>query len=226
VPETVDLTYRGLPLGRLPALTQLRPSSCLVELATPMPVGSHLAIVTDDGLAIDATVVWVHEQVGGVERAAAMVLSPALTAEAAAAWWRARVTLPDESWATPRPRSRSVTVRPRSHTQPTPPPDGATTDEVPTIIADLDARVTAAAGLPPRRAATTSTPPLDPGQVTGDFAIVDDGRRTITMPILDTTEQDLAPVPAPAGQVAAGVDPQGEITAATPAPVADGGRGT
>ena len=38
----VDLTYRGLPLGRRIKLTQVRPSSGYLELAAPMPVGTAI----------------------------------------------------------------------------------------------------------------------------------------------------------------------------------------
>ena len=87
-----------------------------------------------------------------------MFVAPALAAEPAAAWWKARVTLSEDDSLRPRSataggRSRPPTVRPRSHTDPMRPaagsPDAAATDEVPTIIADLDARVMAAAGVAP-----------------------------------------------------------------------------
>ncbi|MBC7976402.1 MAG: hypothetical protein H7138_15635, partial [Myxococcales bacterium] len=76
----VDLTYRGLALGRRIQLTAVRPSTAFVELATPMPVGTQVAIVTDDGLALDATVTWIHEQVTGSDRVPGMVIAPALAA--------------------------------------------------------------------------------------------------------------------------------------------------
>src|SRR5688572_11683667 len=52
----VDLTYRGLALGRRVKLTQVRPSAGYLELPTPMPVGTTIAIVTDEGVALDARV--------------------------------------------------------------------------------------------------------------------------------------------------------------------------
>ena len=36
----VDLTYRGLSLGRRIKLTQVRPTSGTLELVSPMPVGT------------------------------------------------------------------------------------------------------------------------------------------------------------------------------------------
>lgn len=141
----VDLTYRGLSLGRRIKLTQVRPSSGYLELPSPMPVGTQVAIATDDGVRFDATVVWIHEQVAGADRTPGMVVLPELGADPAAAWWKARVALPDDESPRARRPSRPVTVRPRSHTRPTPPPMEAIADRA-AIKADLDARVAAAAG--------------------------------------------------------------------------------
>lgn len=118
----VDLAYRGLPLGRRIKLTQVRPSTGYLEMPAPMPVGTEIAISTDEGIALDAVVMHIHEQVGGSDRAPGMTVQPKLAAEAAATWWRARVALPEED-PVPTMRPRSVTVRPRSKTeeQPRPP---------------------------------------------------------------------------------------------------------
>jgi len=185
----VDLTYRGLALGRRIKLTEVRPSTAFVELAAPMPVGTPVAIVTEDGVTLDATVTWIHEQVAGAERTPGMIVAPVLSAEAAAAWWQARVTLPEDERPRQRPaRSRSVTVRPRpitertkSTTDPSPPPEhvaapspplspddvptvmtapinpGAVGDDGPSIVADLAARVNAAAGVELPRPSLIST---------------------------------------------------------------------
>ena len=246
----VDLTYRGLALGRRIKLTEMRPSTAFVELATPMPVGTPVAIVTEDGLALDATVTWIHEQVAGAERAPGMVVTPVLTGEAAAAWWQARVALPDDDRPRSRPsRSRPVTLRPRSNTERSktttdrsPPPEHISPDDVPTvttapisaatgaegpsIIADLAARVTAAAGLdlpgPQVRAPhaphfsetndrpTLAMPAIDASRLaqatmrsTGQHDVVDDGKPTMIMEAIDpaTLGFDLsgsADAPAPA----------------------------
>jgi hypothetical protein len=200
IETVVDLTYRGLALGRKIKLTQVRPTTGLLELAAPMPVGTQLAITTDDDLTLDATVVWVNEQVAGSERAAGMVVAPSLAAEGAAAWWRARVTLTDTAQAADRPRTRTVTVRPRSHTQPAPPPDGAATDEIPTVIADLEARVVAAAGLEPRPAPPPTQPVIGElvMQNTGGHAIVDDGRPTMVMAIVESADDEPTAATSPA----------------------------
>src|SRR6185312_6054343 len=60
----VDLTYRGLALGRKVKLTQVRPSSGYLELAAPMPVGTSIGIAADDGTLFDAIVMDVREQAG------------------------------------------------------------------------------------------------------------------------------------------------------------------
>ena len=91
----VDLGYRGLPLGRRVKLTQVRPSTGYLEAPQPMPVGTAIAITTDDGVAFDATIAEIHEQVAGAERAPGMLVRPALDVAAARAWWEARVQLPE-----------------------------------------------------------------------------------------------------------------------------------
>jgi hypothetical protein len=121
----VDLTYRGLALGRRIKLTQVRPTTGYLELPMPMPVGTQIAIATDEGLTLEATVVQIHEQVGGSDRVPGMIVKPALAAEAASSWWQARVGLPEDD--RPSERGRPITVRPRTHTIPAPPPAGVET---------------------------------------------------------------------------------------------------
>ena len=121
----VDLTYRGLALGRRIKLTQVRPTTGYLELPMPMPVGTLIAISTDEGVTLEATVTQIHEQVGGSERVPGMAVKPALGAEAASSWWQARVALPEESEQRGPDRNRPITVRPRTHTVPAPPPAGA-----------------------------------------------------------------------------------------------------
>jgi len=209
----VDLTYRGLSLGRRIRLTQIRPSTGYLELPAPMPVGAQIAILAEDGLTFDAIVTAIHEQISGSDRPPGMIVAPALGAPQAAAWWTSRVALPDDEVLRRRPvtasgRSRPPTVRPRSHTAPTPPPETSAapaTDEVPTIIADLEARVTAAAGLAPPRvddphgASTLVMPaheieaiaaqgrPGEPPEISeaGEHEVVDDGNRTVLMDTMD-----------------------------------------
>jgi hypothetical protein len=108
----VDLTYRGLSLGRRIKLTQVRPSTGYVETPAPMPVGTSIAFATDEGLMFEATVMAIHEQVGGSDKAPGMVVAPTLADDERMSWWKARVALPEEPPASTRPKP--VTVRPRS----------------------------------------------------------------------------------------------------------------
>lgn len=189
----VDLSYRGLSLGRRIKLTQVRPSSGYLELPSPMPVGTQVAVATDDGVQFEATVAWIHEQVAGADRVPGMVVIPELGADAAAAWWKSRVALPDDALPRPRPRTRPVTVRPRSHTRPTPPPAGALADNIPAIKADLDARVAAAARVEPP--APAIEPPTTAG-ISGEHDIVrldDDDEPEMTV----STDEEPAPEPPP-----------------------------
>src|SRR4051794_15961410 len=97
----VDLTYRGLALGRRVKLTQVRPTTGYLEVAAPMPVGTAIAIATDEGVVFEAIVAEVHEQIGGSERVAGMVVQPTFATPAAAgkgaeletakAWWSERI---------------------------------------------------------------------------------------------------------------------------------------
>lgn len=114
----VDLTYRGLPLGRRIKLTQVRPSTGYLELAAPMPVGSRLAITAEDGGAIEAVVAQIYEQ-AAADRAPGMLIAPVLE-EGAAAWWRARVTLPE---LPPKPAPIVRAPAPPPEAEPPPPPE-------------------------------------------------------------------------------------------------------
>jgi hypothetical protein len=221
----VDLTYRGISLSRRIKLTQVRPTSGYLELGAPMPVGTELAIIADDGLTFTATVSGVHEQVMAasapatagatgamaavsadrvdrIDRIPGMQIVPRLDAEAAAAWWQARVTLTDDD--APKlsaGRNRPVTVRPRTHTRPTPPSPEAPVIDAPAIIADLTSRVTAAAGLEPKLAAVEPKPAVvEPAAAIdgelmrpGEHVVVDDGAKTMTMLAVDVSALGLEP---------------------------------
>lgn len=116
----VDLAYRGLPLGRRIKLTLIRPSTGYLELPAPMPVGTKLSIATENGLSIEAIVTQIHEQIGGSERTPGMTVAPALGGEEAAAWWKARVALPELDPSS-EPRAR-VVAAPRPAPSPAPAP--------------------------------------------------------------------------------------------------------
>jgi hypothetical protein len=163
----VDLTYRGLPLGRRVKLTQIRPSTGYLELPAPMPVGTRIAIATDEGVSIDAVVTQIHEQIGGSDRTPGMLIAPALAPAdpAVASWWRERVSLP-ELEPPPEPRQRPVTVLPRARAT-APVPIAPPAEERPvTVEPEL-------------------LEPLDPLDASAEPPIVDDGKKTIMMQSVD-----------------------------------------
>lgn len=86
----VDLTYRGLALGRRVKLTQVRPSTGYVELAAPMPVGTAIGATTEDGILVEMTVMEVVEGT-----AAGMTVRPRLDGDGVKKWWQSKVDLPD-----------------------------------------------------------------------------------------------------------------------------------
>jgi hypothetical protein len=182
----VDLTYRGLPLGRRVKLTEVRPSTGYLEVPLPMPVGAAIAILTDDTVALEATVVEVHEQVTGIERVAGMVVRPKLEGDAAKTWWKARVALPEldpKPTAVPRPPIVAVAPK-RLHPETAVPElmdDGQDTSVMdavdPALVVDT----------PPRR---DSNPDL-----------VDDGKRTTAMDAVDLAALGLDP--SSSGQIPA-----------------------
>ncbi len=159
----VDLTYRGLPLGRRIKLTEIRPSTGYLEVPAPMPVGTRLSIAIEDGLGIEAVVTQVHEQIGGSERTPGMRIAPALDDAAAASWWKERVALP-ELEPPPEPRPRPVMVLPRTRTL-----------ESPSPVHQEDSPAGGGGALEPELlAASEADPP-----------IVDDGKKTVMMESID-----------------------------------------
>jgi len=110
----VDLSYRGLALGKRIKLTQVRPATGYLEMPTPMPVGTTIGLTTDEGLQLEAIVAEVHEQVGGSETVAGMLVRPRFDANATEAWWKARTALPDAKLDKPAPAADAggtVTVK-------------------------------------------------------------------------------------------------------------------
>ena len=90
-------------------LTQVRPSTGYLEMPAPMPVGTAIAITADDGIALEAMVEAIFEQVGGSDRVPGMVIKPALDSDAAKRWWKAQVALPElEPPAPPQIKKREL----------------------------------------------------------------------------------------------------------------------
>lgn len=221
----VDLNYRGLSLGRRIKLTQVRPTTGYLEHPTPMPVGTQVAITTDEGVAFDAVVTHVHEQVGGSDKAPGMTVRPQLADDRATSWWSARVALPELAVEEPRPatRAKPITVRPRTHTIPEP-----ARQEEPIHIGTPTLRMPAMVEQPPDDGIvddgkrTTQMDAVDPELLamlgarttTGEQPVIDDGKQTTVMDAVD---------PAVLEQL--GMRTTGEIAAVEP-PVVDDGKQT
>lgn len=86
----VDVSWRGLEVGRRVPLRAIGATSARLDHGAPMPVGTGLALRTDDGLEVHAVVVRVYEPVTGAAEVAGMQIAPKLDGEARA-WWQARV---------------------------------------------------------------------------------------------------------------------------------------
>lgn len=86
----VDVSYRGLELGKRLKLRDVVPEAGYVEIPLPMPVGTEIELVTDEGLKIAAHVTQVHEQIAGAAAHPGMRIKPHLGG-AAVKWWQARI---------------------------------------------------------------------------------------------------------------------------------------
>jgi len=150
----VDLSYRGLALARRVKLTQVKPSTGYVEMPTPMPVGTHVAIATEDGVSIEAIVAEIHEQVGGATMTPGMLVRPSLEG-AGGAWWKARVTEPEEDLRATDPMLPTTIITKRDSAAPEVVDDGQDTGVMEAIQDDgkattmMDAVDLAALGLDP-----------------------------------------------------------------------------
>jgi hypothetical protein len=183
----VDLSYRGLALGKRIKLTQVRPTSGYLEMPTPMPVGTPIGIATEEGVLLEALVTEVREQVGGSDRAPGMVVKPKLDADAAQKWWTSRIELPQEKVekAAPLPDAggKVTVMSPRMSGQVAVPElidDGRNTavmDAVDTTVADLP--------LEPRDTNPAMAVPRVSAQMEAINPIQDDGKRTMMMDAVD-----------------------------------------
>ncbi|HEY5952390.1 MAG TPA: hypothetical protein VIV40_43125 [Kofleriaceae bacterium] len=183
----VDLSYRGLPLGKRIRLTQVRPTAGYLELPTPMPVGTTIGIATDDGVLLEAMVAEVHEQVTGSDAAPGMVVKPKLEADAARAWWKQRVSITEDKPAPQADADGKVTVMSRRMTSPTAVPalqdDGRNT----AVMSTVDDK----AGFDP--GATDPSLPRISQEITAQNPIEDDGKRTMMMDAIDLAALGLDP---------------------------------
>lgn len=208
----VDLSYRGLVLGKRIKLTQVRATAGFLEMPNPMPVGTTIAITAEDGTVLEATVGEVREQITGADRAPGMTVTPKLDADAARTWWKQRVTVPDEPHVAELPKADAdgkVTVRSRRMSEGGVPElidDGRNTAVVP-VIDDAAATVI---GEPIAADAAGDPATTDPSmpRVSAEIAavaetpIVDDGKRTMMMDAVDLAALGLDPS-ASSGQMPA-----------------------
>jgi hypothetical protein len=138
----VDLSYRGLVLGKRVRLLQVGPRSAYVAHEAPMPVGTELTLTVDESLAIPVQVARVRE--GDPREGAAGMWLWADAAEARArAWWDEHVTADD-----PRiPEPGGGRIRTEAPVVP------ASAPELPAPVADVVAPVSAAPAEPEQVAA-------------------------------------------------------------------------
>ena len=190
----VDLTYRGLALGRRVKLTEVRPSTGYLEMPAPMPVGTAIHVATDDGHGFDAVVIDIHEQVGGSDRPPGMRVKPAFGDERATAWWKERVALPELP-----PRKVVAAAAPAAPIL----PRARRTQEMPGIpsteMGDDGARTEA----------MDSVDPALVEQLANEPPLVDDGKRTVMMTAPDIRALGLEP--SSTGEMAAITEEQETI---------------
>jgi hypothetical protein len=159
-----------------------------------MPVGTTIAISTDEGVSFEAVVSYIHEQIGGADRQPGMTITPALGDDKVSSWWKARVALPELA-------ARPVMTLPRA---PAPPPTviprGRRTAEMPGVPE-------AKPETPPPPA--TTSPVIDDGvkttvmqaiddpalidQLSQEPVLIDDGKKTIVMEAVDVRALGLEP---------------------------------
>jgi hypothetical protein len=181
----VDLTYRGLALGRRVKLTQIRPTTGYLEMPAPMPVGTMLGIGTDDGVLASAIVTEIHEQVGGSEFVPGMLVKPALDSDAIRSWWSARVALPELPVVAPPPVVTS-TVRPKR------------SSAVPELVDDGRSTAAMTAVNPPAEE-PRDTQVIEVVPPEEQPTIIDDGKRTIAMAAVDLEALGLDPASSSGG---------------------------
>jgi hypothetical protein len=194
----VDLSYRGLNLGKRIKLTQVRPSTGYLEMPAPMPVGTAIGIATDNGVLLEAVVAETREQSGG-DRAPGMVVRPKLDADTARSWWKERVALPELEKAAPRPDSGGkVTVVARDRAVPELVDDGRSTGVTDVIEEPAVQRRHTNPGMgalagDQQGVKRDTDPAVEVPQRDSGPALVDDGKRTIAMSAIDLEALGLDP---------------------------------
>ena len=127
----MDLTYRGIELARRVKLSAVTTRHGYLEVAMPMPVGTEVAITTDERVQFTAVVTEIHEQIAGATQAPGMRITPTLSADAQS-WWTARAT-----------ESAAIVVEPAAPVPPEPAPPIVPSKPAPRRSAEILAQVEA-----------------------------------------------------------------------------------
>jgi hypothetical protein len=223
----VDLSYRGLALGKRIKLTQVRPTTGFLELPTPMPVGTAIGIATEDGVLLEAQVAEIHEQVGGAEKTPGMLVKPKLDTDAARTWWSAHAERTGKAAPPPDAQGKVTVMSPRMSGQVGVPElmdDGRNTSVMDAIDEnDLAAPETTDPSLPrvtDRTMAAVSAP-------RDSQPIIDDGKRTMMMDAVDLKALGLDPASSSGSMPAMtdeGTDENGNGNGGGDKPDAGGGK--
>lgn len=179
----VDLTYRGLVLGKRIRLTQVRPAAGFLEVPAPMPVGTTIGIATGDGLVLEATVAEVREQTAGSDKVPGMLVVPAFDADVARTWWMERVAAGDQAPAPLADADGKVTVVSRRMSGELAVPELVDDGRNTAVMSTLDDEAAAAAL---EQAAADA-------ERAADAPLVDDGKRTTMMDAVDLAALGLDP---------------------------------
>jgi hypothetical protein len=157
----IDVTWRGLEVGRQVPLHSVTDASGRIDVPLPMPVGSALALRVGDGLEIPAVVSRVHEQSSAGGETAGMIVRPTLD-DGSRGWWAARAEesaaeVPAPATSTPDDEAVVVIVAPADPTaRPTMVFQAVKLSEVPAVPSASPATTAALAA--PAPAAPAPTP--------------------------------------------------------------------
>jgi hypothetical protein len=197
----VDLSYRGLVLGKRIKLTHVRQATGYLELPTPMPVGTPIGIAADDGTLFEAVVAEVREQTAGAgpDNPPGMLVRPKLDGDAQRTWWTQHVDKVAKEAPQPDADGK-VTVRsPRMTGEMAVPEvvdDGRNTSVMEAVVYD-----------------TVIAPPLDVENLRDtnpSTPIVDDGKRTVAMDAVDLAALGLDPAASSGSMPAITDEPSGK----------------
>ncbi len=106
--EFVDVSYRGIEVGKQLKLIEFGPTTAYLEHPKPLPVGTQVELVAG-GVQFSARVLRVNEQVAGAEIEAGMRLGVALEGDAKG-WWEQQVSGEDPQIPEPVPPAVEAAV--------------------------------------------------------------------------------------------------------------------